>query len=309
MRIATANAYDNSLNQLQLRQNQLTDAQVRLTSGKRVERASDDPAAAARAERALASITRTEASQRALEASRAAMKLTESALGNGIELLQQARELIVSAGNASYTDAERATIAQTVRGIRNQLLAVANRNDGAGGHIFGGQGSASLPFVDAPGGVTFAGASGSQYSASDEPLPLTTDGRAIWLKAPNGVTGGPDLSAFDVLDRVATELETTGRTGAAISAGVSNGLRDMDAVSSNVSNWRASSGETLNRADAVENRLSETRLGAQTERSNAEDLDLVHAISDFQNQQTGYEAALKTYALVQRMSLFNYLQG
>ena len=35
---------------------------------------------------------------------------------------------------------------------------------------------------------------------------------------------------------------------------------------------------------------------------------MVQAISDFQNQQTGYEAALKTYSMVQRMSLFHYVK-
>jgi flagellar hook-associated protein 3 FlgL len=65
----------------------------------------------------------------------------------------------------------------------------------------------------------------------------------------------------------------------------------------------------LNRADMVEGRIAEQSLAAQTERSNAEDLDMVKAISDFQNRQTGYEAALKTYASVQRMSLFQYLSN
>jgi flagellar hook-associated protein 3 FlgL len=61
--------------------------------------------------------------------------------------------------------------------------------------------------------------------------------------------------------------------------------------------------------DAVEGRIAATALAAQTERSNAEDLDMVQAISDFQGQQTGYDAALKTYSMVQRLSLFQYLQG
>jgi flagellar hook-associated protein 3 FlgL len=56
-------------------------------------------------------------------------------------------------------------------------------------------------------------------------------------------------------------------------------------------------------------RLSEQSLAAQTERSAAEDLDLIQAVSDFQTKQTGYDAALKAYASVQRMSLFNYLGG
>ena len=68
------------------------------------------------------------------------MQQTESALGDAGELMQQARELIVSAGNGSYSDAERAQIGQRIRGLRDQLFALANRADGAGGYLFGGQG-------------------------------------------------------------------------------------------------------------------------------------------------------------------------
>jgi flagellar hook-associated protein 3 FlgL len=34
---------------------------------------------------------------------------------------------------------------------------------------------------------------------------------------------------------------------------------------------------------------------------------MVQAISDFQNKQSGYDAALKSYSMVQRLSLFQYL--
>ncbi len=72
---------------------------------------------------------------------------------------------------------------------------------------------------------------------------------------------------------------------------------------------RAMAGESLNRIDAVEGRLAETKLSAQTERSLAEDLDMVQALSDFQARQSGYDAALSTYSMVQRMSLFHCLNG
>ena len=55
-------------------------------------------------------------------------------------------------------------------------------------------------------------------------------------------------------------------------------------------------------------RLSQTRLAAQQQRSDAEDLDMLQAISDFKNRQTGYDAALKTYSIVQQMSLLQYLK-
>jgi flagellar hook-associated protein 3 FlgL len=34
---------------------------------------------------------------------------------------------------------------------------------------------------------------------------------------------------------------------------------------------------------------------------------MVQGISDFQNQQTGLQAALQSYAQVQRLSLFQYI--
>ncbi|MBE0547584.1 MAG: flagellar hook-associated protein 3, partial [Rubrivivax sp.] len=104
------------------------------------------------------------------------------------------------------------------------------------------------------------------------------------------------------------ELATPGRPPAAVAQTVSRGLAEIDAGAANLSAWRSRAGETLNRLDALGSRLSQDKLDAQQARSEAEDLDMVQAISDFQNRQTGYEAALKTYSMVQRMSLFDYLR-
>ena len=100
---------------------------------------------------------------------------------------------------------------------------------------------------------------------------------------------------FGVLDRIATELQTPQRSSAQVAQTVASGLRDVDAVFGNLSLHRAVAGESLNRIDAVENRLAETQLGAKTERASAEDLDMVQALSDFEARKTGYDAALQTY--------------
>ncbi len=396
MRISTANAFDASIDSLTRRQSDLADAQTKLTSLKRVVRASDDPTAAARAERALASIERGNADQRAVEVSQNAMTLTEAALGDAGELLHQARELLVASGNASFGDAQRKTLAEQLRAVRHQLLAIANRDDGAGLQLFGGHGSSEPPFVDAPGGVQYVGQGGQSMVASSEPLPRTVDGASAWLQARNGngvfetrvvastgnawidsgrvtqpasltgstyrvqfsVSGGAttysilrdgaataqtnvpyvagqsieidglavtvngqpangdtfdavpsanNLSIFNVLDRVAGELQTTGRNSGAIAQTTVFGLRDLDASFGRLQSLRSQVGETLVRADGVGERIATQKLQAQTERSNAEDLDMVHAVSDFQNQQSALDAALKSYSMVQRLSLFQYL--
>ena len=65
----------------------------------------------------------------------------------------------------------------------------------------------------------------------------------------------------------------------------------------------------LNRLDSESDRLDAQKLAAKSERTNAEDVDMVHAISDLQTKQSGYDAALKSYAMVQRLSLFQYVNG
>ena len=85
---------------------------------------------------------------------------------------------LVAAGNASYNDAERRERRRQLRRSATQLFAIANRSDGAGTYLFGGQGATQKPFVDAPGGVQFAATGGADARPSRRPaLPLTTDGR------------------------------------------------------------------------------------------------------------------------------------
>ncbi|WP_306563561.1 flagellin, partial [Aquabacterium sp.] len=81
----------------------------------------------------------------------------------------------------------------------------------------------------------------------------------------------------------------------------------MDRVLGQFQTARSQAGEMLNRLDGIESRLADGKLAAQNEKSNAEDLDMVRAISEFQNKQTGYEAALQSYASIQKMSLFQYI--
>jgi flagellar hook-associated protein 3 FlgL len=310
--------------------------------------------------------------------------------------MQQARELLVAAGNASYTDAERLTVANQLKSIRDQLVDVANRTDGNGGYLFGGQGIVQKPFLDAPGGVQFTATPGQLSTDASTGLPLSSDGRAVWMSAPTGngvfvtapgpgvqnaqidggqvsdpsaltganytvqftvgggattyailknglptgVTAAPYASGqaisvdgmtfaisgtpangdtftltpsarsqtvFDTLDRAIADLSTPGRTATQIAQTNEQALQRVDSVMGNLQSARAMVGAVLNRVDAETSRLSDQKLASQTEESAATDLDMVQAISDFQNQQSGYSAALQSYSMVQRLSLFQYL--
>lgn len=155
--------------------------------------------------------------------------------------------------------------------------------------------------------------------ASGTFLPNTTiafDGMAVGISG-NAADGdnfniapaANNLRVFDVLDGAIKELNTPLRSSVEIAQANVGRLRDIDATMNNLQSLRAQAGERLNTLDGTESRMAALKQYNNEERSAAEDLDMVQAISEFQNQQTGYDAALKTYAMVQRLSLFNYING
>lgn len=410
-RLGTANMYDNALRNLGARQTNLSNLQENLTSGKRVVRASDDPVSAAQAERALNRLARIQTEQRALETQRNAIAQGESSLGDAVDLIQQFRELVVSAGDAAMTPNDRATVANQLQGLREQLLEVANRKDTNGIPLLSALGSALAPFlgpmsgspdysfeglpgqtastgVTVPGaldgdsafmfdpnrdGVYTAGVStipvgrqltttaitpanlalvtGDNYSIafsavgpgatpgtstatytitntttgavsapvvvpdypSDKPVTISVAGIPgltfdIKGNPANGdtVTLQPSASMFSTLDSAINGIRSASNNNAAIQA-VGQALGNIDIGLERVHNMRSYAGELLNRADRITGDQEKRSIQLEGDRSRAEDLDMIKGISDFQNQQVGYEAALKSYAQVQKLSLFNFI--
>ena len=137
MRVTTAHSYDTTIAQLNKRQAELVEKQERISTGKRVIRASDDPVSAALAETVQNRLSRVQTDQRTIDASRTSMQQAESALGEAGDLIQKVRDLMVSGGNATYGDTERLALADQIEGLREQLFSVANRQDSAGRSLFG----------------------------------------------------------------------------------------------------------------------------------------------------------------------------
>jgi flagellar hook-associated protein 3 FlgL len=213
MRLGSANTYDNALQNLYTRQSELSSQQEKLTSGKNINRPSDDPTGAGQAERALTRITRVATDQRALEVQRNSITQSESTLGDATSLVQSIRDLVVSAGNGTLSPTDRASKAQEMQGLRDQLFTLANKTDSNGIPLFGGLGSASAPFTDASTGVAFNGVAG-QRASTETTLPGAMDGQAIWMNVPTG------NGTFNVALGTGTTLPTTNTGTLSTDAGV-----------------------------------------------------------------------------------------
>nr|WP_315491189.1 flagellar hook-associated protein FlgL [uncultured Rhodoferax sp.] len=417
VRLGSANAYDTALSNIMTRQTSLANLQENLTSGKRVVRASDDPTGAAQAERAITRLARIQTDQRALEAQRSSIAQAEATLGDVNMALQNFRELAATAGNASHSALERQSIANELKGYRDQVFALANRQDTNGLPLFSALGSALAPFVGPQGlpqDYTFAGQPG-QVASNEVSIPYALDGDRAFMNLPardgvfnvtlttvagaphelrsSGVTlvnplpaapsglssnssytitinsvdttsvpgtttvtydiaenpnvlgpfsgsssypsntpaniavtaipglsinirGAPAVgdvltldprpSIFSVLDDAIRDIGNAPNSNASMQA-VGQALHNVDIGMSRISSVRGQAGDLLNRADRISSNQEKRSIQVEGDRSRAEDLDMIKGVSDFQNQQTGYQAALQSYAQVQKLSLFNFI--
>lgn len=120
------------------------------------------------------------------------------------------------------------------------------------------------------------------------------------------LTVAPQPSVFSVLDDAVRDIGGAANANASAQA-VSQALHNIDIGMARLSAVRGQAGDLLNRADRITSTQDKRSIQLEADRSRAEDLDMIKGVSDFQNQQTGYQAALQSYAQVQKLSLFNYI--
>ena len=298
-RVATANMYDNSIRNIGGRQSSLAEQSEKLTAGKRVLRASDDPVAAAQAERAITRMERIKVEQSALSLQRNAMAEGESTLGDAVDLLQEMRALFVSAGNGANSAKEMQIIAGQLQTLREELLSVSNRTNTSGVPLLSALGSAITPFVNSSA-FKDNGLPGQQAGGNTS-IPTALDGDMAFM-----LDSGESL--FKELDTAITGIRNaTSGSAANQSSVIQNGLANIDQGMDRLSALRGFAGDMLNRADRITGDQEVRSIQLEADRSRAEDMDLVKGFSDFEQTKMGYQAALQSYAMVQKLSLFNYI--
>ena len=189
MRISTSSFYEQSVTAMGRQQQNLFRVQQQLAAGTKFLTAGDDPVAAARA--LGVSQTLAESSQYATSRERAMLSLSreETALDSVTAILQNIKTMTVQAGNGTLSDADRTSLATTLQSSLDQLVGVANADDGNGQFLFAGYKSANAPFAQlAGGGVQYVGDQGQRLMQIDVARQMSTgdDGRAVFQSVQGG---------------------------------------------------------------------------------------------------------------------------
>ncbi|MGF2685785.1 flagellar hook-associated protein FlgL [Marinobacter sp. DUT-3] len=217
IRISSQQVFSGGINRLQELNVGLNKTSEQVSTGKRVNRPSDDPVAAARILKLNQELARVETYQRNATLADNRLKQEESALESSIDVIQRVRELTVQAGNGSLSQNDRQSIASELKERLGQLANITNTKDASGEYIFSGfQGDQEAFTKNVSGDWVYRGDEGQRVLEIDDgvTVPISDHGKGIFV----------DVAAAE--PTFFAEASSTNESGARISSGM---VADRDA--------------------------------------------------------------------------------
>ena len=277
-------------------QQQEQTALQQLSTGQRINRPSDDPAGAAVLTQILDQSSQADSYQKSSGSVNGLLSTADSTLSSVVTVLQRAISLGVEGANGTLSDADRASLAQEVSGIRDQLLSLANTSY-QGRYVFSGT-SLVTPFV-----ADSSAASGVRYDGNNGVNEVTVgNGYQIQANLPGSqVFAGPGGDVFQAINDLMTSLNTN--------TGIDTAVSSVRAAFDYITEQRVFYGNAMNQIINQQAYLSSEKLALSQQQNTVAGADMNQVASDLVNSENARNATLAAMARVSQANLFNYLSG
>jgi flagellar hook-associated protein 3 FlgL len=249
--------------------------QISISTGKRIQRPSDDPAASVR----IASIRRAQADsavwKRNVDLGVSLAAQASDVLKTLNDRLARAQQLTVQGATDSLPQSARDTIADELKGIADEVASLQLTQSSLGQPLFSSGQPREMRFSD---GIVFA------------PVPSQAD---VFQ------SGGQSLS--QQLQDMAAAVQGGNR------AQLDSALATADTLIEHGTDVASAIGNAAARLDRLTDSQASRSIDLTAERSGLEDTDLTTAIAALNAQQLTLDAAQAAFARINRRSLFDLL--
>ena len=190
MRISSNLLFQTGLNSITAQQSDLLHLYEQIGSGKRMVTPADDPLAAAQA----VNISQSQSLNTRFAANRAVantnLATEENALSSMTLLLQDIKTQLISAGNGTMSDVDRATLSNVLMNGRDSMLGLANTTDGSGQYLFSGAQGGTTPYQLEAGKIVYKGDTTQRKIQADQTRQIAGSdvGSDIFDRAAPGTT-------------------------------------------------------------------------------------------------------------------------
>jgi flagellar hook-associated protein 3 FlgL len=280
----------------------VAETQEAVTTGRRINRLSDDPLGAVRVLGLRGFEAALNQYEKNLNSALPALEQADTALDQALDRLVRAKELAIAMASDSNSPDQRLQTALEVREIFQQVLSVANTKV-ENRYIFAGFANGSPPFAEGAGVVNYSGDSGEVFvqTSPASSVAVNVPGDQVFQGA--GVVGGVDM--FDIFLDLETALQNNDVSGA---DGIRTQIGRFDLAIDQVLGFRAEFGARINNAQTAKDAISVMKIRNNEQRSNLEDADVLKVYSDFARFQQAFQAALQSAAQVVRPNLLDFLR-
>ncbi|MBZ5653709.1 MAG: flagellar hook-associated protein FlgL [Acidobacteriia bacterium] len=279
-------------------QSQVDTALQQISTGRRVNMPSDDPAAAAADVQNQAAQQQTDQYIQSSSSLEGLLQTADSTLSSVVTALNHAIALGVQGANGTLSAADQQAIAQQVQGIRDQVVQLANVSY-KGSFIFAGTATTTPPFTldsTQPSGVRYNGNAGTNSVE-------IAQGRSLQVNLPGAqVFQGSGGDVMASLQQLLTALQSGNTTAIGTATTQIRGALDY------LSQQRVFYGNGVNQLTSNQSFLQQEKVNLQSQENSLVGVDLAKAATDLSKAQTTHNAALAAVAKVIPQSLLDYLK-
>ena len=298
-------AIQNTINSMELIQQQFQKAESQISSGLRISRASDEPQTVPDLLNTRSDMARISQVQSNLALAKGEADAADTSLQDAVQVLQNAATLATQAANGTSTPEQMSVIAGQISGLLNQLVA-DSRAQANGQYIFSGDQPNTAPYqldpanpntvdqlVTAPATRLIQDATGLTFAASKTAQEIfdVRDGSG------NPTTG----NAFAALQNLVTALQSNNQ------ANVQAAIGDINSAHSYVGQQLAFYGSVQSRISLAQDLANKFQVQDQTRLSAEQDTDIAATAIQVTQLNTQMNAALAGAAKQRTTSLFDYM--
>ena len=263
--------------------------QEQITTGKKINRLSDEPWAASELHQLRSAIEKQATYEDSAKQGQAFLGTIESSLNSAISIIDRAKVLAIQAGNDTYSAVERDNIGAEVLMLKERLAQVANTQF-HGRYLFAGAAHDTAP-IDSSYAYN-----GSVNEASLYVSDVTSVSVGLVAK---DIFGDSTGGMFKALDDFATALSADDGDN------IRSAIDDFTGAFDLLNQTRTTVGLSTRIVLDMEDLSNQLQLNLSGRLSSVEDADVAEVITKFGLMQTQYEMNLQLTSASKSLTLFS----
>ena len=306
MQISTSQFFSQSSAQMDSMKNAMMKTQEQLSTGQQLTQPSDSASQSASIMNLNSELAIQATYANNQDAANTSLSAASSSLQSASNVMNSFSTLMVQASSGTLNPSQRKILAVQLQGLTDQMKSLAATKDANGSYIFSGSKIAVPPFGMVNGQLAYQGDQstlsvqiGNNMSVQAS-LPGNVAFPSVSHVDPN--TGAKtQVSFFQALQTMTDDVTNSNM------AGINQGLTQIGTLTTGLNSALALVGTTQNIVTTQGNITSSQTLALQTALSKVQDTDYTTAVTQLSQEQVSLQAAQQSFALVSKLSLFQYL--